>query len=266
MYDIVAKVGWTLAQPAHLILIVLVLGVAMLWSPWPYTGRRLASIGTVALLAVAILPLSAWTLRPLEDRFAAPDALPPRVDGIIVLGGSVSLSLSEARGQPAVKGNVERLISFVDLARRYPEARLLFAGGGKGLTPGRLSQADVARGLLANMGLDTGRVAFERKSSNTHENALFGRSLAEPQPGEVWLLITSARHMPRAVGVFRRQDWPVVPYPVDYRTSGGGGFGLGFRLSGGLVGLTEAAKEWLGLAVYRILGRTTSVFPGPDPA
>ena len=119
---------------------------------------------------------------------------------------------------------------------------------------------------LADMGLDTGRVLFEDRSSNTHENAVFGRDLANPEPGEVWLLITSARHMPRAVGVFRRQDWTVVPYPVDYRTSGGGGFGLGFRLAGGLVGLTDAAQEWLGLVVYRILGRTASVFPGPAPA
>ena len=266
MYEILAQLGWALAQPAHVILIVLVLGVALLWTPWPYAGRRFASIATAALVAVAVLPLGAWTLRPLEDRFAALDTLPPRVDGIVVLGGTISLSLTQARGQPAVKGNAERLISFVELARRYPEARLLFAGGGKNLTPGRMSQADVARGLLADMGLDTRRVAFEGESSNTYENALFGRRLAEPQPGEVWLLITSARHMPRAVGVFRRQDWPVVPYPVDYRTMGGGGLGLGFRLSGGLVGLTEAAKEWLGLVVYRILGRTAAVFPGPDPA
>ena len=266
MYEIVARLGWTLAQPAHLILIVLILGVALLWTPWPYVGRRLASIATASFIAVAVLPLGAWTMGPLEDRFAALETLPSRVDGIVVLGGSVSPALTQARGQPAVKGNVERLISFVELARRYPQARLLFAGGGKSLTPGRLSQADIARGLLADMGLDTGRVAFEAESSNTFENALFGQGLAEPQPGEVWLLITSARHMPRAVGVFRRQDWPVVPYPVDYRTSGGGGLGLGFHLSGGLAGLTEAAKEWLGLVVYRILGRTTSVFPGPDSA
>src|SRR6266478_6390205 len=35
-----------------------------------------------------------------------------------------------------------------------------------------------------------------------------------------WLLVTSAYHMPRAIGVFRKAGFPVEPYPVDWRTRG----------------------------------------------
>jgi len=263
MYEIFSKVVWAIAQPAHLILIGLCVGVALLWTRWPYTGRRLASIGVLLLLVAAVLPLGGWITQPLEDRFPALEP-PPRADGIIVLGGASLPTVSAARGQASLGSNVERLIGFTTLAKRYPEAKLLFLGGSDHLGGEPLSQADVARMVLADMGLDIDRVLFEGESRNTYQNALFGRDLVQPQPGEVWILITSARHMPRAVGVFRRLGWPVIAYPVGYRT--GGGFEFGFRLAGGLASFSAATREWIGLLVYRVLGRSSTVFPGPAPA
>ena len=60
----------------------------------------------------------------------------------------------------------------------------------------------------------------EDKSRNTVENALFARQIAMPKPGDRWLLVTSAYHMPRAIGVFRHAGFPVEAYPVDWRTRG----------------------------------------------
>ncbi len=260
MYEIVSKVAWAIAQPAHLVLIALCAGVALLWTRWPYTGRWLASIGVVLLIVAAVLPLASWVTQPLKDRFPALD-LPTRADGIIVLGGSTKPTVTAARGQASVGANVERLIGFATLAKRYPTARLVFLGGSDRLGGEPLSQADVARTVLADMGLDVGRVVFESESRNTYQNALFGRDLVLPATGEVWILITSASHMPRAVGVFRRLGWPVVAYPVGYRT---GGPSFGFRLANGLAAFSAATKEWVGLLVYRILGRSSAFFPGPE--
>ena len=74
--------------------------------------------------------------------------------------------------------------------------------------------------MLERLGLAAGRVIYEERSRNTSENAEFSLAIARPQPGETWLLITSAFHMSRAVGSFRRAGWNVVPYPVDFRPMG----------------------------------------------
>jgi uncharacterized SAM-binding protein YcdF (DUF218 family) len=209
------------------------------------------------------LPIGSWLLLPLENRFAPPQPLPQAVSGIIVLGGSSSLGLTLERGQAVLNDNSERLLAFAALARRYPQSRLVFSGGSKSLRPAQLREADVARQVLTSLGLDAKAITFEGESSNTFENA---RNLAQalnPQAGEIWLLITSARHMPRAVGSFRQVGWQVTPYPVDYRTAGIFGFSLKLRLHSNLGALAHALHEWVGLLSYRLQGRTPSLFPSP---
>ena len=119
------------------------------------------------------------------------------------------------------------------------------------------------RGALRQAGIDPDCVIFETDSRNTWENALFSRRLVEPQPGETWLLVTSALHMPRSVGIFRRVGWEVVPYPVDYRTRRGGHPYLRFEFEKTLSLLHEATREWIGLVSYRLMDRTSALFPGP---
>jgi DUF218 domain len=67
--------------------------------------------------------------------------------------------------------------------------------------------------------LSRDRIIVERKSRNTTENAAFTKQLVMPKPGERWLLVTSAMHMPRAVGVFRKAGFAVDAYPVGYQTA-----------------------------------------------
>ena len=149
------------------------------------------------------------------------------------------------------------------LALRHPEARILFTGGQGRLLPGALSEAEMARRFFDESGIDPGRVLLEDRARDTYENVLFGKRLAEPKSGEQWVLITSAMHMPRAVGVFRAQDWNVLPYPVDYRTTGDYRLTGHFSIAGGLTTLNVAAKEWLGLIIYRLMGWTNDLFPAP---
>ena len=117
--------------------------------------------------------------------------------------------------------------------------------------------------VLERLGLEAGRVIYEERSRNTAENAKFSRDIARPQPGETWLLITSAFHMPRAVGCFRRAGWNVVPYPVDYMTDGDYQTAPPGSFSAGLGSLDGALHEWMGLALYRLSGKTDALFPAP---
>lgn len=252
-------------EPGTLFLLVFVLGAVLLWTRWYHWGRRLLSAGTLLLVAIAILPVAQWVTVPLEERFPANPPLPEKVDGIIVLSGSIDLAISESRDQVALTNPAERLTSFVALARKYPDARLVFTGGRRAPGDSGYTEADAARRLLADLGLDTAHVTFEASARTTYENVVFSRNLVGVEDGETWVLVTSATHMPRAVGVFRKVGWPIIPYPVDFMTTGKSGLRLSLNVHGSLGLLARAVHEWGGLVGYRLLDRTSSLFPGPGP-
>ena len=260
MFFGLSKILWGVAAPANLLFIAAAAGTVLLWTRWWRFGRRLVALVTLLILAIATLPIGSWILRPLEDRFPMVSALPAHIDGIVVLGGVVSPVLTEERGTLAVGDAVERLTEFAALARHYPQARLVFTGGTGSLTRQDLKEADVIGPFWRQVGLEDRRIVYENQSRNTYENAVLSRPLAGPD--ETWILVTSAFHMPRAVGCFRKAGWTVLPYPVDYKT---GAFTVfdAFKVAGHLSSLDAAVREWLGLAFYRLTGRTDSLFPGP---
>ena len=260
---IISKILWFPARPGHFALLVGAIGLAMVWR-----GRRFGRWLILACLAFFFVliatPISQFILLPLEDRFPRPAEAPAHVDGIVVLGGAVDQNITEARGIPAINGAAERMTETVALARRFPEARIVFTGGQGSLVHGGLTEADVARLFFENLGLSGSRVIYETAARNTHQNAILTRNLVQPKPNEVWLLVTSASHMPRAMGVFRKAGWQgIIAWPVNYRTGHSlaalydapfperlGQFEWGFR-------------EWLGLISYRLMGRTDALLPAP---
>ncbi len=263
---VLSKIFFLLAKPGNLLVAFLAAGAVMLFWRGERVrgiGRRIVALVMLAAAAVATTALPDLVLAPLENRFPQPVHLPERIDGIIVLGGAVDEVVSAARGQVTLTPNAARLTETLALARRHPEARILFSGGSGRLYPTALSEAEVATRFFEEMGVDAARLTFEERSRNTYENALFSKRLAEPKVGQHWVLVTSAAHMPRAAGVFRAQGWEVIPYPVDYRTTGDGAATRRFEFADSLMLLNDAAKEWMGLAAYRLMGRTNEFFPAP---
>src|SRR5690606_22170344 len=122
--------------------------------------------------------------------------------------------------------------------------------------------------FLKAAGVAPERIVLESQSRNTFENALYLRDLLEPRPGNQWLLVTSAWHMPRAVGAFRQAGFSVIAWPTDYRTRGAGDLARPFdTMTEGLRRTDMAVREWIGLVAYRMLGRSDALFPAPsDPA
>ena len=255
MSFVISKLAWLVLQPSNLLLLGLLIAVLLNW-------RRL-TLGLLALLViVVILPVGLWLQRPLEDRFARPAELPADIAGIIVLGGAQDQAITETRDALALNDAAERMVEGLAMAYRYPEARLVFSGGSGRLFPGDARESAVNERFIEMMELPPARVVLEDRSRNTWENARYPRELVEPAAGETWLLVTSARHMPRSVGIFRRIGWPVVPWPVDYRTGDDGPM-LQTEVSDRLTQLDDAAREWLGLLAYRLMSRTDALFPAP---
>lgn len=258
-----SKIFWWVAAPPNLFLGALAVGVVLLWTPWRRAGRRLLAVVTLAALGLAVFPVGMWLIAPLESRFPQTHEIPASAVGLITVGGAVNQFMTLARDQTALSGGAERLTEFVAIARRRPDLQLVYTGGSGALLRQDLKETLVARRFFAEMGLDPSRVVYEDQSRNTYENAVMTHALIHPKPDETWVLVTSAMHMPRSMGVFRKAGWNVVPYPVDYQTDGSGRFNYWIGLAAGLSDLSSAIKEWLGLFAYRVLGRTDSIFPGP---
>lgn len=265
MFFTLSKLAWAVAAPSTFLTLLAVAGLALL--PWfRRLGTALTVLGVVGLLVAGLGPLGRMLMVPLENRFPAyaDDGRP--VDGVIVLGGAELPAVTAARGQPSFQEAGERMLAMGELMRRYPQARIVFVGGSSNLVEASpMQEADVVRMALPQIGVDPARVEFERYSRNTAENARLARELVRPQPGQRWLLVTSAFHMPRAVGCFRAAGFPIIPYPVDYRTIGRPEL---FRLFGtvadGLSFVDLATREWMGLVAYSLAGRTSALFPAPD--
>lgn len=121
---VAGKLAWVLLKPSNVLALVLALGFALRLLGRRGAGRVLIAGALAAFLAAAVLPLGAWLIAPLENRFPSPE-LPARVDGIVVLGGAIEPGLSADRKALSLNGNAERLVAFAALARRYPEAKLV---------------------------------------------------------------------------------------------------------------------------------------------
>lgn len=246
------------------ILLLLLLG-AFLWQRRrPLLSRGLLGLSLLFVAALSLLPLGRWLIWPLETRFPAPTELHlEQVDGIILLGGAINADESFLTSQPALNDAGDRITRFVALARQYPNAKLVWTGGSASVWGTReYSEATYAQILFAQLGIPAERIIFERESRNTWENALLSQKLVQPQPGETWLLLTSAWHMPRSVGIFRKVGWNVVPYSVDYLGADPHAYAK-FEAQRELYAISVAAKEWVGLISYHLLGRTDAWFPAP---
>jgi uncharacterized SAM-binding protein YcdF (DUF218 family) len=264
MFFVLSKVLGFFAMPSNLTAAVGLLGVLLLITPWRRLGAGLAAVSLIVLIAFGLSPLGNALIIPLEQRFPPWDPSHGAPDGIVVLGGAISPDVSAAHQEVALDEAAERITSTVVLARRYPNARIVFSGGNGSLLYGGGSEAEFAVRIFEDLGIPHERIIAEEQSRDTVENAVFSKLIAMPQPGERWLLLTSAYHMPRAIGTFRQAGFPVEAYPVDWRTRGSEDLLRPFATLGdGLRRTDTAVREWIGLLVYWLTGRSQSLFPAP---
>ena len=256
------KLAWLVFNPANLLFLLLIFGAICLWLGAASFGRKLITTSLVITIALMVFPVGTWLVRALEDRFTR-TPMPDQIAGIIVLGGSTQPGLARDRGVLALNGSVERLHGFARLARKYPNTQLVFTGGSGNPFDQTHKEADAAGPILVELGVPRHRMILERQSRNTYENATLSRKLLGDKAKGWWILVTSARHMPRAMGAFRRAGWDVIAYPVDYQTRSTHTW-IAFQSPQRALGLlNHGLHEWLGLLWYWVTDRSNDFFPGP---
>jgi uncharacterized SAM-binding protein YcdF (DUF218 family) len=258
LFFIASKIFSMLLSPRAVLLMAALLGV--LWSKGRFarTGRAIALVAILVLIVAAMTPLGPILVSPLEDRFPQPPPGLPPPYGIIVLGGALNGPTSRARGQ-AVGEAEQRVVEAAILAKRYPEAKIVFSGGSGSLLDSESTEAPEARKLLIDLGVDPNRITLEDKSRNTAENARFTAAMVHPEPSQRWLIVTSAFHMPRAIALFEKAGFDAIAYPVAFLTPPEWNFDAAHNLNV----FETAVHEWIGLLAYWGSGRIDHLFPGP---
>ena len=253
----ISKFIWFVFAPSHLLAWACIASAILLFTKYDRLGRRLSIASAVLFVLIGILPLHTWLIRPLENEFPRPQ-WPAHVDGVLSLDGGVDARILASRSVPGGKSSNARLVSTYELARHYPDARIVFSGGSGELAGTTFPDARAAKYIFDQMGLDPKRLTLEGRSRNTWENFLFSQKIVKPRGSEVWLLATSAVHMPRAMGVAKRLGWKMVPWSTDYLTARTGLAGA-FDIAGNLSCTDYAIHEWLGILAYRWTGKALAI-------
>jgi uncharacterized SAM-binding protein YcdF (DUF218 family) len=244
MFYVLSNAFLPAASPTNAI--VLIIAAATFWAVLRKSKcvAWFAVTCACALAMAGFTPVGTWLMLPLENRFpqwqtgahAAPD-------GIIVLGGEAGARIS----------------ALAELSRHFPQARLVYSGPGE-----RIFAAEELLKTFARLGGDPSRIIMEARSRSTFENAVYSNELIKPNLGERWLLVTSAMHMPRAIGSFRHAGFRVEAYPVESNTDDNAHVSSAFTAGRKAFSeLDTAMREWTALAAYRLMGRTDALFPAP---
>ncbi|MBU1175235.1 MAG: YdcF family protein [Alphaproteobacteria bacterium] len=262
MFWIASKIFWIVFNP-------LALAALLVCAGWLFTlGRRkgmglaLVTTGLLLLVVASFTNIGTLLLQPLENRYQRPAEFPADAAGIIVLGGGVDNTVSAARGAFELGDSGDRYVEALRLALAHPEMPVLVSGGIGSLSgAGETEAASIAR-LFDAFGVPEGRILFEARSRNTEENAVLSAQVLNPQKGQRFVLVTSAFHMPRSVGLFETAGFDIVPWPVDYHTTGTDGLSFTPDQTDASMSMSAMAmREWIGLFVYWATGKIPTLVP-----
>ena len=251
---LLSKLVGLAAEPVFWVLLLLLIAVLLL-PRRPQAARRWVLAAVTMLLLGGWAPLPDALLRHLERQYPEPPAMPTQqYAGVVVLGGALESGyVGEGGEEPQVNGAAERMTTVLPLLRQAPDLAVVFTGGNGEYFGNGPSEAERVRRFFVQLGLDPQRIRLEDQSRNTYENAVFTARLSGIDPRKPWILITSAYHMPRALAVFRKQGWNVIPYSVDFRA--------GLATPWTTYSLSDfekwhvALREYIGMVAYQLSGR-----------
>jgi uncharacterized SAM-binding protein YcdF (DUF218 family) len=261
LFFYVSKFAWALLNPVNLMVILVCVASVCLFINLQKIAKVLFALLLMVNVPILIYPVGDLLIYPLENRFHKPINTLRNIDGIIVLGGGENLAISSGWQSPEMNDAGDRFIYAAKLAEQYPNVPVIYSGG-SGLVQLRDDQksAEISQAILTMTGVEENRLIIESASRNTAQNFTLIKPLLPAQDG-YYLLVTSAFHMPRSVGIARKLGINVIAYPVDYRSNIPTFRTWSIDYFSHVSTLTTAWREWIGLIVYFVTDKTSSLFP-----
>ena len=257
-----SKLVWVFGQPLSVAFFLTVLGIVALAFRMRKIAIFLSSFSAIVLFVTLYTTAGNYLLQGLEDRFARPAQDPDSLQCMIVLGGAFENKVNTARHGIEFNAGADRFIETLRLAQKFPQSRILISGGDGSISGHYEGDAVASARFFPLFGVARERLVEETTSRTTFENATNTKNLLASNGLSNCLLMTSAYHMPRSVGIFRKLGIDVVPWPADFRTDGEVHPGLDFtQPSLNAQNTATAVREWFGLVGYYLAGRTSELYP-----
>ena len=215
---ILSKIIWYFLSPLNLLIALFLISFLFKILGKKFIYKLFLGIALCFFIVAGIFPTGLFILNKLENNHPIQNNLPKKIDGILILGGSVSTNITKDSNQVSFNESGERLTEVIKLIRIYNPSKIIYSGGSGTLNSNALPLTFVAKIFFSEMGIDMKKVIFESRSRNTYENILFSKEIIKPIKNEKWLLITSAFHMTRAINISEKLKLKFIPYPVDFRT------------------------------------------------
>lgn len=254
MLLVTKSIALLLLPPAGLILLA-ALGLLFL----KYRGGKELVIISLALLwLLSTEPVRDTLISPLENHYSAlklnhktQKMLANDHVAIVLLGAGIYEKAPEFSGRNALSNHaLMRTIYAAEIAKKT--SLDLYATGGAGLSGNRESEAKVMQRWLIKLGVDPGQIFSEETAKTTWENATHIQQILQDRGIRKIILVTTARHMPRAVHVFKSQGLNVIPAPCAYVAEKGAYDLLSFLPQAHvLAGSSDALHEYMGILWYQ---------------
>lgn len=212
-------------------------------------GHSAIALLTFFLYLSSLEPIGNMLISSLEDRYIQ-SAVPLQAEAIVVLGGGSYGGVADLNGSGQV-GDIaaNRLLTALRLQRQM-QVPIVLSGGVVFAEDG--NESAIEKRVLIEAGVPETMIYTEDNSRNTAENAAYTMQLCREHGWKSIILLTSAFHMPRAMGFFSQKETVVRPYPCDYQASRPltiTPFSL-IPNAQGLYNTTLAVKEYAGMGAH----------------
>lgn len=255
MFFIASKILGVLVAPLNALLIVAALAVGLLFTRFSRLARWLLVFCMIPLILVGFTRIADLPLIWLEERYQSPEPLTD-IAGIIVLGGGIGVTGYNHPQDYYIGSWADRLTTGLALKTRFPQARLIYSGGSAKLGASNGTEANAAEKLVVDLYGDNRGMEPENLSRNTWENGVETLKMIGPSVApEKWMLVTSAWHMERAMGVYRKLGFVPVAYPTDYKAAKPEFPYLADSAVDQWDKFSLAVRELIGLLAYRMSDR-----------
>lgn len=248
------KLFSNMVMPLSLTLLLFLFGLLLLWfTRRQKTGKVLVTAGMLLLLA----QVYGWGFEPALkslEREIPPVVTVPADAGyrwVVVLGGGTYSDKEIPLHSRLGKDSLARLVEGVRLYRQIPGAKLLLSGG---KVFGFGSDAESMHNLALQLGVNPADMVLDVESQDTETQAVIVRQMVGDDPV---LLVTSASHMSRATGLFRKAGVQVLPAPAHYLAQSNSTFSPTdiFPSTDGFTEAQRVAYEWMGIVWAKLRGR-----------